>query len=61
LSEWISTFARAVVEVLTMIISNEVQAFRAAVGKYGVGRYDGLTIGNEVSLLRRVVLEEADV
>ncbi|TEB25999.1 glycoside hydrolase [Coprinellus micaceus] len=30
-------------------IDNEVQAFRAAVGKYGVGRYDGLTIGNEAT------------
>ncbi|KAJ7117904.1 glycoside hydrolase superfamily [Mycena crocata] len=29
-------------------INNEVQAFRAAVGKYGAGRYVGLTIGNEV-------------
>ncbi|TEB36831.1 glycoside hydrolase [Coprinellus micaceus] len=30
-------------------INNEVQVFRAAVGKYGAGRYKGLTIGNEVA------------
>ena len=34
--------------VLTSVDSNEVQVFRAAVGKYGAGRYKGLTIGNEV-------------
>ncbi|KAJ7441148.1 glycoside hydrolase superfamily [Mycena latifolia] len=29
-------------------INNDVQTFRAAVGKYGAGRYVGLTVGNEV-------------
>ncbi|KAJ6525579.1 glycoside hydrolase superfamily [Mycena vulgaris] len=29
-------------------INNDVQTFRAAVAKYGAGRYVGLTVGNEV-------------
>ncbi|KAJ7152364.1 glycoside hydrolase superfamily [Mycena filopes] len=29
-------------------INNDVQTFRAAVAKYGAGRYIGLTVGNEV-------------
>ncbi|KAG5644644.1 hypothetical protein DXG03_008026 [Asterophora parasitica] len=30
-------------------INNEVQLFRSAYGVYGAGRYEGLTIGNEVN------------
>lgn len=34
------------------MVSNEVGMFVEALGKYGADRYNGLTIGNEVSLIR---------
>lgn len=35
--------------MLIITSSNQVQDFRAAVAKYGAGRYAALTIGNEVN------------
>jgi hypothetical protein len=34
-----------------MIHSNDVSTFQSAVRQFGAGRYTGLSIGNEVSLL----------